>query len=185
MTRMKGFVWVGFVFLVAWSFATAAEQLPKLSTPAAIVVDEFEGGKKSERWFEMWDVRCDLPTPAYQGHLKPSCTINSIVIWEKPPLGDTTRAQVTIGGPVESDEVRWVRATPEGDSVFYVRTLSGHWCGPVETMLTVHRIGNIHQLVDLNARMICGADCKTECTYAASHDKSRQLRLPLMNGIRP
>ena len=33
-----------FVILVG-GFTNAAEQLPKLSTPAAIVVDEFEGGK--------------------------------------------------------------------------------------------------------------------------------------------
>jgi len=172
-----------FVILVG-GFTNAAEQLPKLSTPAAIVVDEFEGGKKSEMRFEMWDVRCNLPALTYQGHLKPSCTILSITIWDSPPTGDRTSAQVVIDGPVESDEVRWVRATPEGYNVFFVRTLSGHWCGPVETMLTVRGAGDYRHLADLNARMMCGSDCKTECTYAASHDKSRQLRLPLMNGIR-
>ncbi len=188
--RTKGLV-ASLVFLLTVCLGHAAERLPTVITPAAIIVDRFENGRKTSM-FEMWDVSCHLPTLNQPpDNRKPACRISSVMIWENPsisdPLGPSasrdTAAQVVIEWPIESDEVRWLRATQDGNNVFFVRSVDGT-CGPTEITLTVRGAGNHRRLVDLSARTQCGSDCKTECTYSASHDKVRRLQLPIMNGLR-
>jgi hypothetical protein len=176
--------------VLAGSFTSAAERLPYLNTPAAIVVDVFENGQKTNM-FEMWDVTCNLPSLTGTPLDKPSCTITSVMIWDhalEPALLDGDRSQVVIEGPIKSDEVRWLKAiqlAPDIQAqVFFVRSLATHRCGPIEVTLTVAGSGAFRHLVDLSGREMRGLDCKTEGTYAASHEKARAVRRPLMNGAR-